>query len=233
MRALPTFITCGLLASSALAQNDQPNTNNLGRRATLSGGLEIGIPIGAFSDSWGLEIVGLSANMAIPMRLLPLSWGFDFGWGHMGGERDIVPVNNEFVNATSGELSVRSNLYSYHGLLRFQPYNGVVSPYVEGLFGLRHFTTRSEITVEGLSEPLQEQRQRSEFVGSAGWAVGVMVAPTRVLYFEGRVERLTTGNVTFVDPGSISISDQGTVNYSTISSPTRMVNVHLGIGLRF
>ncbi|MBL7982636.1 MAG: hypothetical protein JNL52_12590 [Flavobacteriales bacterium] len=233
MRHLFTSLSCSLLMLPALAQDDGPNNQNMGRRATLSGGLEIGIPIGAFSDSWGREIVGLSGNLAVPMRLLPLSWGFDFGWGHMGGERDIVPVSNQYINATSGELSVRSNLYSYHGLLRFQPYNGVVSPYVEGMLGLRHFTTRSEITVEGLSEPVQEQRQRSEFVGSTGWAVGVMVAPTRVLFFEGRVERLTTGNVTFVDPGSISISDQGTVNYNTISSPTRMVNVHLGIGLRF
>ncbi|MFN9324260.1 MAG: hypothetical protein ACK6A5_02600, partial [Flavobacteriales bacterium] len=140
---------------SALAQNDQPNANNLGRRATLSGGLEIGIPIGAFSDSWGREIVGLSANMAIPMRLLPLSWGFDFGWGHMGAERDIVPVNNEFVNATSGELSVRSNLYSYHGLLRFQPYKGVVSHYDEGLIGLPHYPKNSEVTVEVKKEHMQ------------------------------------------------------------------------------
>ncbi|HRP00711.1 MAG TPA: hypothetical protein PLN54_14870, partial [Flavobacteriales bacterium] len=90
-----------------------------------------------------------------------------------------------------------------------------------------------EITVEGVDQPVQEQRQRSEFAGSTGWAAGVMVAPSRNFFIEGRLERLTTGNVTFVEPGSISIAPDGSVAYQTISAPTRMVNVHLGIGLRF
>lgn len=232
MRPLALLLPVLLHGAPVLAQ--EANNNTLpGRRATLSGGVEIGIPIGAFADSWGREIAGLSANFTVPMRLLPFSWGFDFGWGSMGGESDVVAVDEEYLTATTGELSVRSNLYSYHGLLRFQPYHGVVSPYFEGMLGLRHFSTRSEITVEGMDQPVQEQRQRSEFAGSAGWAAGVMVAPSRNFFIEGRLERLTTGNVTFVDPGSISIAPNGSVAYETISAPTRMVNVHLGIGLRF
>ena len=52
-------------------------------------------------------------------------------------------------------------------------------------------------------------------------------------YARGRVERLNGGKVTYVDPRSISISAAGDVDYETISSPTRLVNVHLGIGFRF
>ncbi|HRO99653.1 MAG TPA: hypothetical protein PLN54_09495, partial [Flavobacteriales bacterium] len=137
MRPLALLLPVLLHGAPLLAQETDNNTLP-GRRATLSGGVEIGIPIGAFADSWGREIAGLSANFTVPMRLLPFSWGFDFGWGSMGGESDVVAVDEEYLTATTGELSVRSNLYSYHGLLRFQPYHGAVSPYFEGMLGLPH-----------------------------------------------------------------------------------------------
>ncbi len=224
------------LATAAEAQQRQDDwrQNFRGRPATLGGGLEIGIPVGAFADTWGREIVGVSANLGVPMRILPFDWGFDFAWGSMGGESRLVDIDQEnFDPNTTGNLSVRSNVYGYHGTLRFKPINGKVSPYIEGMAGLRHFTTRTQIKVDGTSEPLLKERNASAFTGSAGWAVGLQVAPSRAFYVEGRVERLNGGKVTYVDPRSISISAAGDVDYETISSPTRLVNVHLGIGFRF
>jgi hypothetical protein len=50
---------------------------------------------------------------------------------------------------------------------------------------------------------------------------------------EGRVERLWGGRVSYVDPTSITISDTGEMSYGTLSSATDVVNVQVGIGLRF
>jgi hypothetical protein len=236
MRYLPTLLLLTIFASTAIAQQDSERggQNNFGGRpTTISGGLEIGIPIGAFADSWGREIVGLSANMAMPMRLLPIDIGFDFAWGRMGGDKEVVAVNEQVLAVNTGELTINSNIYGYHGLARFKPINGMVSPYVEVLAGFRHFTTRSELRVEGLNEPLREERNSSKFVGSTGWAVGVQVAPTRAFYLEARVERLNSGKVEYVDPRSIVINGNGDVTYQTLKSPTRVANVHLGIGFRF
>lgn len=218
-----------LTARAAAQQNNQPRQ----RMAALAGGLEIGIPIGEFDDTWGRQLAGLSANLTVPMRRLPLSYGFDFSWQRMGSKSREVPVDEPNLAATTGDLTVRSNVYGYHGLLRLQPFQGKVSPYVDGMAGFRHFVTSSEIKVDGMDQPYMEQRNESSAVGSTGFAAGIYYAPTRNFVLEGRVERLTGGQINYVDPRSIEISPDGEVQYSTLSSGTRIVNITLGIGLRF
>lgn len=225
----------------AVAQWSQNNRQNRGwrqgfapgRMTTLGAGLEIGIPIGQFGETWGREIVGVSANLGVPMRLLPFDWGFDFSYAHMGGDRQVIAINEQFLSTNTGELKVNSVIFGYHGLLRFKPINGKVSPFVEGLLGVRHFTTRSRVEVDGLDQPLRKERNATSFTGSSGWAAGIQVAPTRAFYVEGRVERLNSGQVSFVDPNTIVIDGNGGVDFETRSSKTRVVNVHLGVGLRF
>lgn len=234
----PFIIAVLLLASMAETHaqrgRGQGDRGFRDRPATLGGGLDIGIPIGAFAESWGREIVGVSANLAVPMRALPLDWGFDFAWGSMGGESAVVAVDQDHLAPdTQGDLTVRSNVYGYHGLLRLRPMFGKVSPYIEGLAGMRHFTTRTKVRVDGLDKPLSKERNAGAFAWSSGWAVGLQVAPSRAFYVEGRVERINSGEVEYVDPRSIVISPQGEVGFSTITSPTRTVNVHLGIGFLF
>lgn len=223
------FLLLACTASHAIGQDAEP------QRARIGGGLEVGIPLGEFDTAWGRQLVGLSANLTLPMRRLPLSYGFDFAWGHMGANSAEVPVNEENIESTTGELSVRSNVYGYHGLLRLQPFQGKVSPYAEAMAGARHFTTRTEITVEGLDQPLMEQRNESNIIASVGWAAGVQVMPgkQRNLFLEARVERLNGGQVTYVDPRSITISQEGEVGYNTLTSGSRVINVTFGIGLRF
>lgn len=227
MRTSFTLATA-LLLSSALAQQQQ-------RPASIAGGLEIGIPIGEFDDTWGRQMVGLSANMTIPMRRLPLYYGFDLSWHYMGSKRVEVAVNEEGIASTTGNLSVRSNAYGYHALLRLQPFTGKVSPYVEALGGLRQFTTRTEINVDNMDLPIMEQRNENAFIGSGGWAAGLQVTPGKSKNFllEMRVERLDGGRVTYVDPDAIEVSQDNEVSYGTLSSGVRVVNITFGIGLRF
>lgn len=225
--------TAAILALLALGSQSNAQTNDRQRMATLAGGLEIGVPIGEFDDSWGRQLVGLSGNFTVPMRRLPFSYGFDFGWAHMGNKSREVAVSDPALTATAGDLSVRSNVYGYHALLRLQPFHGQVSPYVEGLTGARHFLTTTQIKVDGLDEPLMEQRNESSVIGSAGLAAGIYYAPSRNFIIEGRVERLTGGKVRYVDPRSVEISPDGEVEYSTLSSGTRIVNITFGIGFRF
>ncbi|MCB0763498.1 MAG: hypothetical protein R2815_12175 [Flavobacteriales bacterium] len=205
----------------------------LRRPVTIGGGMEIGVPFGEFGDSWGKEMLGLSGNFTVPMGILPFDYGFDFAWARMGGEKDDVHVNEEYIESTEGRLAVNSNIYGYHGLLRLKPFTGKVSPYIEGMAGVRQFTTHTSLTVDGVDDPLMEQRNTNDFVFSHGLAAGIQVAPSKVFYIEGRVERLEGGKVTYVDPGSIEIDPAGNVTYGTLTSGTHVVNVHLGIGFKF
>jgi hypothetical protein len=213
--------------------NDRPASRWNDRPATVAGGFEIGIPIGEFDRAWGRQMAGLSANFTVPMRRLPFSYGFDFGWQRMGARTQEVNVRVENLPATIGDLKVRSNIYGYHGLLRLQPLNGKVSPYGEFMTGARHFVTRSEIEAPGVDAPVKEERLASEFIGSIGWAAGVNYAPTRNFFAELRLERLNGGRVTYVDPKSIVSDADGNVDFRTLTSGTRVVNLTFGVGLRF
>lgn len=226
MKPLLTLLAACFVSQAAMAQLQR-------RPVTLGGGLEIAIPYGEFEEALDKQMAGLSANLTVPMRLLPFDLGFDFAWARMGSERDVVAVNEEHIDATTGDLRTRSEVYGYHGQLRLKPFNGKVSPYIEGMAGLRQFTTRTDITVSGLDQPVMTQRNTNSFVGSYGWAAGIQVAPSKVFYIEGRVERLEGGKVTYVDPRSITVSPDGEMTYTTLTSGANVVNVHLGIGFRF
>ncbi len=224
-----SFTLASALAASLTMAQQQPRT------ALVAGGLEIGIPVGEFDATWGHQLVGLSANMTMPMRRLPLSYGFDFAWARMGSESKVVAIDEENIESTTGDLSVKSNVYGYHALLRLQPFTGKVSPYVEGMAGARQFTTSTEIEVDGMDAPLMEQRNENEFIGSTGWAAGLQVMPgkQRNFFLEARVESLAGGQVSYVDARSIVVSPEGEVNYGTLTSGTRVMNITFGIGLRF
>ncbi|MCU0319538.1 MAG: hypothetical protein MUE88_05610 [Flavobacteriales bacterium] len=229
---------CALALELAAQQapQERPRRNNnwqQRRTATVGIGVEVGIPRGAFKQTWGREVAGFSANFTAPMRLLPFDWGFDYSFGALGGESKVVAINEQALTATTGDLRIRSSVMGYHGQLRFKPLQGKVMPYGELLAGARHFVTRSTIEVEGLDQPIREERNESALAWSGGWAVGLQVAPTRSFYVEGRVESLEGSEVEYVDPRSIVIDQDGQVSYTTLRSGTSVLNIHLGIGLRF
>ena len=228
MRALLLLSTL-LLGLTTVAQREPRQR----RTGTVGGGLEVGIPRGAFNDSLDKNIVGFSANFTIPMRLLPFDLGFDYSYGTLARESQEVEIQEDALTATTGDLSIRSKVMGYHGLLRFKPLNGKVMPYIEGMAGARHFATRTTIEVAGLDEPLREERNETALSWSTGWAVGLQIAPSQVFYVEGRVERLIGSEVSYMDPRSLEITDDGPISYDTKSSRTHVLNIHLGIGLRF
>lgn len=228
-------ITTSLATALALISTAQNNNTNNGfwenRSATLSGGVEFGIPLGEFDHTWGNTTAGLSANIAIPMRTLPLEFGYDFGWGRMGSEFADTQNPGGLLTANSGsKVAVRSNIFSHHGLIRFNPLRGKVRPYGDALLGVRQFSTRSTVTNSAGEET--EERD-GDWASSYGWAVGVMYSIGRQVYVEARVERFLSGKAEYVDPTSITIASDGTVTYEKLSSRTDAVNIQLGVGLRF
>lgn len=231
-RMLRTTIT--ILASALfLLCNAQRNTDGFwhNRSSTLSGGIEFGVPLGEFDFTWGNTTVGLSANIAIPMRTLPLEFGYDFAWGRMGSDYSVEQVTGNILGSRPGrKVEVKSNIFGHHGLVRLNPLRGNLRPYGEVMLGARNFVTRSTVsTPEGVSD---DDRDGS-WVTSYGWAVGAMYGIGRQVFVEGRVERLFSGKVDYVDPSTISIANDGNISYEKLNSRTDALQIQLGIGLRF
>jgi hypothetical protein len=230
MRTVSITLAGCALQGLCLAQLPQPAAR---KPVTLSAGVEVGSPIGEFNSSFGKEMFGLSGNLSVPWRVLPLEWGVDVGWCRMGSAASSVEVNNEFLQNVQAELQVNSNITSVHGHLRFSPLQGPVRPYVDGMAGLRIFSTRSEVTAEGIEGNISSTTEASSWAGSYGWAGGLMVGFGPLVYAEARVERWESGRVSYVDPESITISEQGNVGFSTLYSGTSTFNFYLGLGLSF
>ncbi len=233
-RAFHLLFVLALAPAVTQAQDDEPQRPFSGRQSTLGGGVEMNIPVGDFNEVWGRNFWGFSANFTTPGRFLPFDYGFDFGYARMGTREGKVYADQVgSADPLEGNLTVKCKLYSFLGLVRLRPVNGRISPYIEGLLGARQFTAQSEMVLEGSSEPVEEDRRSNAWTGAYGWAAGTLVGFGPQFYVEGRVERLWGGKVSYVDPTSITISDSGEVSYGTLSSATDVVNVQVGIGLRF
>ena len=193
----------------------------------------ISVPTGEFADTWGKNMFTYGGHLAMPLGVLPFQAGFAFDHSRMGYEMSTVPVSNPALTATEGKLAVTAKVLSYHPLLRLSPLKGKVQPYVEGMIGMRQFTTKTIFTVDGLEGPLSKERNANDFTFSTGWAAGVMVGLGRIAYVEARVERFNSRNATYVDPSTINVDGAGNVGFDVLRSNTDAVNVLLGIGLRF
>ncbi|MEO8733435.1 MAG: hypothetical protein ABI373_03795 [Flavobacteriales bacterium] len=204
-----------------------------GFKGNIGGTIGMSVPKGEFANSWGRNMFTYGGQLAFPHGLLPLQFGFAFDYGVMGQHTSTVPVSSPELTATEGQLAVKAKVLSYHPLLRFSPLKGKFQPYVDGMVGLRQFTALSTVTVNGLDQPISRERDANAFAFSTGWAAGLMVRFAGIAYIEGRVERFSSGKVSYVDPSSITISNAGAVGYNTLNSRTDAVNILVGVGLRF
>lgn len=226
MRTLQLLLIIPFTAPFAAAQVP-------GFQGVLGGTAGISVPAGEFANTWGKDMFTFGGQFAAPMGRLPIQGGFAFGYGIMGRSVATVPVSDPALTATEGTLAVKAKVLSYHPLLRFSPFKGKVRPYVDGMVGVRQFTTLSKVSVDGLENPLSRERNANDFAFSTGWAAGLMVGLGGIGYIEARVERFNSGNASYVDPASIVVDGTGNVGFNTLNSNTDAVNILVGIGLRF
>ena len=213
------------VSSMAMSQNK--------KGPTLSIGLEVGEPLGEFNNNYNGNPVGFGLNLSLPGGLLPIEWGFDFGYASMGSNNSSVDIQDENLDITEGRMEINSNIYAYHGTARFKPLHGLVAPYIEGLAGLRTFSTKTKIEVDGLDEPYSTERNAKAVTFSYGWAAGVMLNVGKVVYLEGRFEKLHGSEVEYVDQSTVEVDEDGNFTYTTKKSNTDIANIQLGMGFRF
>lgn len=230
-----------LVPCTLFAQREQhagPERHNRffqNRQYTLGGGVELYIPTGDFDRVWARNFTGIGADFTYPIRRLPFDAGFGFGYAVMGKRSASASVQTSTQGVQPGELTVKSKLYSYMGRVRLRPLSGRISPYAEGLLGMRQFTTTSALDLDDPTLADVDDRRANAWTGCYGWAVGTLVTfgKKSQLYAEGRVEKVWGGRVSYVDSESISIAPDGEVSYGTLSSATDMVTVRLGVGVKF
>lgn len=221
---LPIVTCISTIASAQSAHN----------RGSLGGGIGLSIPTCEFGTALGKNLFHANAHFAYPLGRIPfVQGGLAFGYSVLGEIDRTVPVNTDYLGITEGTINTRDKVFSYHTFLRLCPLGGRIRPYVDGLAGFRQFRTTSRVTAEGVEGRLSKEANQSDLAFSAGWAAGVMVTFGKLVYVEARVEHFNSGEATYADPNSVSISDQGVVGFNTLTSRTDATNITAGIGLVF
>jgi len=205
----------------------------LSKKANLSVGFEVGEPLGEFDDNYNGNPAGIGINLALPRGKLPIQWGLDFGYASMGSKNHAVDIQDEDLDIIEGNMKIKSHIYSYHATARFKPFDGFFAPYIEGLAGLRTFNTNTKIEVDGLDDPYSTEKNSQGVTFSYGWAAGLMFNVGKLIYLEGRFEKLHGSDVKYVDQNSVQVDDNGNFTYDIKKSNSNIANIQLGIGFRF
>lgn len=200
---------------------------------TLVGSAGVSSPMSGFAEVWGSEMFTFGGHIAFPLGHTPLQAGFEFGYGIMDTRTSDITTHNENEDATKGTLTTRCKILGYHPLLRLSPLKGRVRPYADGLIGVRQFITTSTMTADGAHGNIGKDRELMDLALSKGWAAGIMFSIGDAGVIDLRAEGFDSGKATYVDPDSIEVSEDGIVSFSTLTSETDVINLLLGIGLRF
>lgn len=238
----------GFLAEAQVQQPRRTNTRggqtiwmhpNHFRRPTLSMGLEVAAPINQFADNFDGVPVGLGAQfLTNASRRSPFEFGLGFSWLSQGSsKKDIWIYEGVDIDGVAvfsrGTIAVNSNIYTYNGIVRFKPLLGVVQPYIDGLAGMRNFSTSTVVQSNEDGSEREKDRATRDFALTYGWAAGVKVRVTPTLMVEGRFSNLYGTAVSFVDRNTLDISDEGEITFEETSTRTDMYIFHVGVCFEF
>lgn len=212
---------------------------NYHRVPTLSVGFEFAIPQNEFSNNFEGLPVGVGGQFLTNAgRRSPFEFGMGFSWLSRGSSKedvwlvDVIDLNGNEIY-TRATMAVNSNIYTYNAIMRFKPMLGRVQPYIDGLAGVRNFSTSTIIRYEDRTRDHDKERQTRDFALTYGFAAGVKVRVTPSLMVEGRFSNLYGTQVSYVDRSTLQITDEGRISFDKKSSRTDMHIVHLGVCFEF
>jgi len=234
MRKL-VLLFCILLPWSLLAQNNnQVVLQPIERRSiTLSGGFQLAVPQGDFDVSYDGNPFGIFAALSIPIRHLPIEVGGGFVWNSLSRQSQSVGIQNNLVPARDrGDLFVRGNAYTYQLHGRVRPFDGRFRPYGELFAGIRNFSITSELQLDNVNQASGDLIER-DIAFMAGWAVGLKYQLIRGVFLEARYDNQAGGEVTYINPETVVIGDDGSFTYDTQDSKTNQWAISLGVAFSF
>lgn len=174
----------------------------------------------------GIVISPLGENKPSPFLL-----GLDFGYFTYGQEKQEATANTP-------SLKTSHNVFTWNAVGRLKPkhYRGRVTPFADGLIGVKLFNSKTKID-KNISHIIFNDNQR-EVINNVkdtglnyGVGVGFYTNPKKQNHpgFTLRILYLWGDEVKYVVRNSVMMDGNGNVTFSTDRANTSMVIVQLGI----
>ena len=230
-RLFPLFIFL-LIAPGAVAQNVVPKVN---------ANFILGIPVGEFSDNVDNIGFGLNVSGGVGIVGLPFMVGADLGYMIYGFERRSEPFSTTIPDVTV-DVETTNNIVLGHLFFRIQPQQGVFQPYLEGLFGFKYLFTSTSIENISNGDDIASSTNFDDFASSYGVGAGfeIMVSARenengrlRTILIHAGVKYLLGSTAEYLERGSITRLNNGTIEFDISRSRTDLVLPQLGVTFTF
>lgn len=228
-----TVLCCVLfLCTASIARAQAPVIRQLNVNALM------GVPQGDFSLHVNDPGYGVNLQFAVGFRQMPVSVGIDAGILTYGRERRHEPFSLT-VPDVEVRVTTSNNIAMVHSFLRLQPLKGRARPYVDGLFGVKHFFTQTSIG-GGDEEAVASTKNYSDTGLSYGFGGGMNVRvydgmldekPGQI-YLNLGIRYLFGPEVSYLREGDID-RELGSYSFETTRSRTEMVSPQLGVQFRW
>lgn len=240
MKRILLFIVFAGFTLTSLAQFRNPDWQNPNRRRvpSLTVGFDVASPTGQFRDRFDGTPVGIGGQFFSNLGRSPIELGFGFSWLSRGTmNEDIWIYEGTDIDGdevfSEGRMSINSNIYTYNGAVRLKPFAGRIQPYGDLLAGVRNFSTVTVVRPDESDDAETRDRQHRDFTYTYGWAAGLKVRVTPILFVEARFANLYGGGVDFIDRETIIVSEEGILDYELSNSRTDMQIFQVGISFEF
>lgn len=134
----------------------------------------LGVPQGEFRENVSRPGFGLDLFGGLGFEPSPFVVGVDFGFLLYGRETSSRPFSPTIPEVTV-DVETTNNILQSHLVLRMQPPEGDVRPYLDGLFGFKYLFTQTTIRSERRldQEPIAQSTNFDDFAWSYGIGGGV------------------------------------------------------------
>jgi len=203
---------------------------------------DVASPRGEFKDNVDRNGYGFSGTgLFSPIPLIPLKLGLELGYINYGSEKRREPFSYTIPDVTV-KVQRNNNIFLGHLLLRIQQDMGLVSPYVDGLFGLNYLWTDTKIREVDYFEEIASSKNFDDLTSSYGiggglmfkvYDAGVSAVNLMQIYVDIKVRYLYGGEAEYLKEGAISIDENAKVHYDVSKSKTDLMLFQLGVMFSF
>ena len=193
------------------------------------------VPTGDFSKNVTNNGYGVGAQLLFSIGRLPLLLGGDFVFANYGTDENTESISE--IPEVLVRVRTTNNITMTHLVFRAQPRKGNIRPYADALVGFKYLSTNTSIINDSSGEELTSTKNLSDLVSSYGFGGGVQVRLARVgtsgeLTLDTKVRYLRGAEAEYLKEGSIR-RENGLVLFDVLSSRTDVVNVQVGVTIRW
>lgn len=201
----------------------------------------VGFPQGAFDRQ--IDNAGFGVNLygLVGTRRSPIQIGADFSFLIYGHERRSEPFSLTIPDVYV-DVVTDNNIAMGHLLMRLQPPVGPVRPYVDGLFGFKHFFTQTRVEDQGVYDgPIVASSTNFNDTAlsyGVGGGIQFLLHRGRIGHRRGGVflnvggRYFFGGEASYLKRGSIRRCN-GHVAYDVTRSRTDLLQTHVGVTFQF